>query len=74
MRCHLEYEPKLTILLQGIRFRGFTIPELQEKLPKGKGTEPLPEALLWLMITGEVPTQDQVSTPLHALEHQYKRL
>ena len=24
------------------------------------GSEPLPEALLWLLMTGEVPTQSQV--------------
>eukprot|EP00891_Asterochloris_glomerata_P002887 jgi/Astpho2/2887/e_gw1.00050.260.1_t len=46
---------------EGIRFRGFSIPELQAKLPaaKPKG-EPLPEGLLWLLLTGEVPTQEQV--------------
>lgn len=37
-----------------------TIPEVQEKLPKAKsGGEPLPEALLWLLLTGEVPTVQQ---------------
>lgn len=45
---------------EGIRFRGLTIPECQERLPKAKGgKEPLPEAMLWLLITGEVPTQAQ---------------
>lgn len=47
---------------EGIRFRGMTIPECQEKLPKAKGgAEPLPEAMLWLLLTGEVPTTEQVS-------------
>ena len=45
---------------EGIRFRGRTIPELQEQLPRGAGTEPLPEGLFWLMLTGDVPTQGQV--------------
>lgn len=45
---------------EGIRFRGRSIPELQEQLPRGSGTEPLPEGLFWLMLTGEVPTQEQV--------------
>ncbi|KAE9407668.1 citrate synthase [Gymnopus androsaceus JB14] len=47
---------------EGIRFRGKTIPECQELLPKAPGgSEPLPEALFWLLVTGEVPTQEQVS-------------
>jgi len=46
---------------EGIRFRGFTIPECQEKLPKAKGgQEPLPEGLFWLLLTGDIPTEDQV--------------
>lgn len=47
---------------EGIRFRGKTIPECQEQLPKAPGgSEPLPEALFWLLVTGEVPTQAQVA-------------
>ncbi len=46
---------------EGIRFRGFTIPECQEKLPKAKGgEEPLPEGLFWLLLTGDIPTEEQV--------------
>lgn len=46
---------------EGIRFRGLTIPECQEKLPKAPGgSEPLPEGLFWLLLTGEVPTEEQV--------------
>ncbi len=46
--------------LEGIRFRGLTIPECRERLPKvPNGTEPLPEALLWLLMTGDVPSQEQ---------------
>ena len=47
---------------EGIRFRGKTIPECQAELPKAPGgSEPLPEALFWLLVTGEVPTQEQVA-------------
>jgi len=47
---------------EGIRFRGLTIPECQQKLPKAPGgAEPLPEGILWLLLTGEVPTQAQVN-------------
>ena len=46
---------------EGIRFRGYSIPECQKLLPKAKGgEEPLPEGLFWLLITGEVPTDAQV--------------
>jgi len=46
---------------EGIRFRGYTIPECQELLPKAPGgEEPLPEGLFWLLVTGDVPTEAQV--------------
>lgn len=46
---------------EGIRFRGYTIPECQELLPHAEGgAEPLPEGLFWLLCTGEIPTKEQV--------------
>jgi citrate synthase len=43
---------------EGIRYRGMTIPELQEKLPKAPGgAQPLPEAVFYLLLTGDVPTE-----------------
>ena len=45
---------------EGIRFRGYSIPEIKKLLPSGKQGEPLPEGLFWLMLTGEIPTQEQV--------------
>lgn len=45
---------------EGIRFRGFSIPDLQEKLPAADG-QPLPEGLFWLLLTGEIPTAEEVS-------------
>lgn len=58
----MVYEPSLLDAQEGIRFRGFTIPELQAKLPKAKGgNEPLPEGLFWLLLTGEVPTEADVA-------------
>ncbi len=45
---------------EGIRFRGMTIPETLEALPKVPGKEqPYVEGHIWLLLTGEVPTEDQ---------------
>lgn len=47
---------------QGIRFRGYSIPELEVELPKGPGgLQPLPEAIFWLMLTGEIPTYEETT-------------
>jgi citrate synthase len=57
----LVSETSLLDAQEGIRFRGFSIPELQQKLPKAQGgTEPLPEGLFHLMLLGELPTEDDV--------------
>merc|ERR1719397_866828 len=48
---------------EGIRFRGYTIPECQELLPRAPGGgEPLPEGLFWLLVTGDIPTEAQVKS------------
>lgn len=68
---------------EGIRYRGFTLPEVQkvctclpalslsnscaytcgQLLPKAAGgEEPLPEATFWLLMTGEVPTEEQAKS------------
>ncbi len=55
------WEPSLLDPEEGIRFRGYSIPELREKLPCAKnGKEPLPEGLFWLMLVGEIPTSEEV--------------
>jgi citrate synthase len=60
LKC-MTYETSLLDTESGIRFRGLTIPDCQAQLPKAKGgSEPLPEALLWLLLTGDVPTDAQV--------------
>lgn len=56
---------------EGIRFRGFSIPELREKLFKAEGgSEPLPEGLFFLMLIGELPTHEQT---LHISETWARR-
>ncbi|EFN53804.1 hypothetical protein CHLNCDRAFT_36371 [Chlorella variabilis] len=58
---------------EGIRFRGYSIPELQDKLPKAKeGGEPIPEGLLWLLMTGEVPTSEQAQAVTEMLRDRSK--
>jgi citrate synthase len=47
--------------IEGIRFRGYSIPELREKLPKAPGgKEPLPEGIFYLLLTGDLPEVDDV--------------
>ncbi len=57
----LVSETSLLDAQEGIRFRGYTIPQLAEKLPKAdKGTQPLPEGLFHLMLLGELPSDEDV--------------
>lgn len=67
----LVTETSLLDAQEGIRFRGYTIPELQEKLPKApNGTEPLPEGLLYLMLIGELPTEEDVHHVTNVLQRR----
>ncbi len=46
--------------MEGIRFRGYTIPEVLEKLPKPNGAEyPCVESFWWLLLTGDIPTKEE---------------
>lgn len=64
---------------EGIRFRGFSITELRQKLPRlTPDGEPLPEGLLYLMLLGEIPEQEDVlnlskdlSTRAHVPQHVF---
>jgi citrate (Si)-synthase len=59
----MYYETSLLDAQEGIRIRGFSLPELQAKLPTFKGPagegEPIPEALIWLLLTSEIPSVEQ---------------
>jgi len=47
---------------EGIRYRGLTLFECKEQLPPAPGgTQMLPEGVIWLLLTGEVPTPDQTA-------------
>ncbi len=56
----MVYETSALDPMEGIRFRGYTIPDLQKLLPKGD-KEPRPEGLFWLMLVGEIPTEEEVA-------------
>jgi len=46
---------------EGIRYRGYTLPEVFEQLPKAKGAEmPYVEGLIYLLLTGDMPNKLQV--------------
>ncbi|RTL59015.1 MAG: citrate (Si)-synthase, eukaryotic [Sphingobacteriales bacterium] len=58
----LVTETSLLDAQEGIRFRGYSIPELREKLPKAPGgSEPLPEGLFYLMLVGELPNEAEAN-------------
>lgn len=43
---------------QGIRFHGLSIPDCQRQLPAAPGgKEIIAESMLWLLLTGKVPTE-----------------
>jgi len=64
---------------EGIRFRGYSLPELQQKLPKMEdGGEPLPEGLFYLMMIGQIPSKEDVlniskdwATRAHVPQHAF---
>ena len=60
VKC-MVWEGSLLDPMEGIRFRGYTIPEIREKLPKAPGgNEPLPEGIFYLLLTGDIPTEENV--------------
>ncbi|PTN03150.1 citrate (Si)-synthase [Mangrovibacterium marinum] len=64
---------------EGIRFRGFSIPELRKQLPRlNPEGEPLPEGLFYLMLVGEIPEEEDViniskdwATRAHVPQHVF---
>ena len=58
---------------EGIRYRGYTLPEVFEKLPRPKGAEmPYVEGLVYLLLTGDIPTDKDVEDVLD--EFQKRRI
>lgn len=67
----LVTETSLLDAAEGIRFRGYSIPELQASLPKAKGgSEPLPEGLFHLMLIGELPSDEDANVITSILQRR----
>jgi len=58
---------------EGIRFRGYTIPECLEKLPKVPGAEmPYVEGHIYLLLTGEIPSEEDVKAVVEEFKPRRK--
>jgi len=69
----LVYETSLLDPNEGIRFRGYNIPQLREKLPTAEGgTEPLPEGIFYLMLIGELPSNEDVQEVAALIKNRKK--
>ncbi len=65
LTCTSKLDPE-----EGIRFRGYTIPELRELLPKvSPEDEPLPEGLFYLMLMDELPKDEDV----HYIQNEWTK-
>ncbi|XP_076288165.1 putative citrate synthase 2, mitochondrial [Lasioglossum baleicum] len=51
-----ESDPK-----HGIKYRGLTLPEVVSLLPR-QGKSPSAESVFWLLLTGDVPTEEQTAS------------
>lgn len=54
---------------KGIKFRGLSLPECQIRLPSVR-REPIPEAMFYLLITGEVPSNDESQSLMRDIEER----
>jgi citrate synthase len=57
--------------MEGIRFRGKTIPETFEALPKVPGSEyPYVEGFWYYLLTGDIPTKDETMEVVHEFKQR----
>lgn len=62
--CQLLYWQSSTLdPIKGIKFHGYTIQECQKLLPGPEDSPNIfyPEAMFWLLLTGQIPTKEQVN-------------
>mmetsp|Transcript_2672 Transcript_2672/g.1763 ORF Transcript_2672/g.1763 Transcript_2672/m.1763 type:complete len:239 (-) Transcript_2672:811-1527(-) len=65
------YETSKLDAMNGIYYRGHDLYSIREKAPKAKaGGEPIPEGVLWLLLTGEFPSDSEIKG---FQEDMYKR-
>lgn len=56
------YETSKLDPMEGIAYRGMPLFEMREKAPATiPGGEPIPEGVLWLLLTGELPSDSEIS-------------
>ena len=57
------YETSKLHPTEGIEYRGMDLFKIREKAPKTiPGGQPIPEGVLWLLLTGELPTDKEVES------------
>lgn len=58
---------------EGIRFRGLTIPEVMEKLPKAKdGEMPSVEGFYYFLLTGDIPSDEEVQSVMDEFKKRHQ--
>jgi citrate synthase len=56
------YETSKLHPMDGIEYRGMDLYKIREKAPKTiKGGQPIPEGVLWLLLTGEFPNESEMN-------------
>jgi len=59
----LMYETSKLDAMEGISYRGHSLRDLQAKGPTSvPGGEPIPEGVLWLLFTGEYPSESEIKS------------
>lgn len=67
----MHYETSKLDAMDGIFYRGHSLWDVQKKGPKTvEGGEPIPEGVLWLLLTGEFPSDAEIAD---FKEELYKR-
>jgi len=57
----MHYETSKLDAMEGIAYRGHSLWDVQKNGPKAEGgNEPIPEGVLWLLLTGEYPTEAEI--------------
>jgi len=68
----LFYETSKLDAQKGIMYRDYNLFELCEKLKFRNSEEPLTEALIWFLFTGEIPTAEQVEFVIKNIHERSK--